>query len=324
MRHFKICCIVFLLSLPVFLGPSGAYATICDRVVAIVNNDIITLHEVDTKMEEISGIKPAELKKEDNEKYLSTRWKVLDLLIDERIAAEKAKELGIDVSPEEIDAAIERIKKQNGLTQEEFVADLKERGISYEQYRKQVKQDLERMHLINQEVKSKIIIRDETVKQYYEKHRSKFSSPGEIHLAAIFLREGNANDPDAQRALMKKARDILAELKQGKDFSELARKYSQGPGAQDGGDLGVFKMSQLDNTLARIANALPVGGISEPIARDGGIQILKVLSKQEAGLKSLSQVREKIYDTLYKQEVNRRFASWIKNLREKAYIKIMF
>lgn len=324
MRYHRIFFITFLLCAPLLFEPSGVHASICDRVVAIVNDDIITLHEVNTKMEEISGVKPAELKKEDEQKYFSARWKVLDLLIDERIAAEKAKELGIDVPPEEVDQAIEKIKKQNGLTQEELIASLKKRGISYDHYRTEMKQDLERMHLINLEVKSKIIIRDDIIKQYYKNHKKEFTSPGEIHLAAIFLRDENPHNPEAHRALMKKARKILTDLKEGQDFSKLARKYSQGPGAQEGGDLGMFKMAQLDDTLSKVVNALPVGGISGPISRDSDIQILKVLSRQEAGLKSLPQVREQIYDILYKKEVNRRFAAWIKNLREKAYIKIMF
>jgi peptidyl-prolyl cis-trans isomerase SurA len=267
---------------------------------------------------------PTDLKKKDEDQYFRARWKVLDMLIDERLAATKAKELGIEVTPEEVDKAIERVKRQNGLSQEELMAGLKNRGLTYERYRQNIKIELQRVRLINYEVKSKIIIRDEKVKEYYEQHKEEFTSPGEVHLAAIFLKKQNPQQPGEDEKLLQKATKILSELKQGADFAHLARQYSQGPGAQEGGDLGYFKTSQLDQVLAKTADALPVGGVSEPIIRETGIQILKVLEKREAGLRPLSQVKEQIYDTLYREEVNKRFISWIKGLRDKSYIKVLF
>jgi len=314
-----ICALLLLCS------PSGTEAReTCDRVIAIVNNDIITLYELNTKMKEISGVDAADLKKKDERQFFLARWKVLDMLIDERLAAAKAKELNIQVTPEQVDKAIERLKRQNAISQEELLAGLKSRGLTYERYRDKIKRELQRVRLINYEVKSKIIIRDEKIREYYEKHKKEFTSPGEVHLAAIFLKKQDSNQPGEDEKTLQKAREIISRLKQGADFGALARQYSQGPGAQDGGDLGLFKTSQLDEVLARVADALPVGGVSEPIIRDAGVQILKVIEKREAGLRPLSQVKEQIYDTLYREEVNKRFVSWIKNLREKSYIKVLF
>ncbi len=325
MHSFKIFICVCLLSVFFLFRPAGIEASECfDRVVAIVNNDIITLYELNTQFKEIAGVDPSELQKKDDQQYFRTRWKVLDMIIDERIAAAKAKELDIQVTPEEVDKAIERIKRQNDLTQEDLMEHLKSRGLTYERYRENVKKELQRVSLINYEVKSKIIIRDEKVKEYYGAHKKEFSSPGEVHLATIFLKREESEPAGERGKVLQKAREILSELKQGADFGALARKYSQGPGAQDGGDLGFFKTSQLDKVLGRTADGLPAGGVSEPIIREGGIQIIKVLEKREAGLRPLSQVKEQIYDTLYKAEVNKRFVSWIKELRDKSYIKVLF
>lgn len=308
-------------ALLIFSAQIPARAKILDRVVAIVNSDIITLHELNSKIREMTGVDPADLKNRDEQKYLETRRKVLDMLIDDRIASKKADELGIRISSKEVDSAIERMKRQNNMTHDELLTGLKERNLSYENYRKQMEQNLERIRLINREVNSKIAVREEKIESYYKAHQAEFTRPEEVHLAAIFLK---GTDPDESPELLKKAKDLIEKLERGSDFEELAKKYSEGPGAKDGGDLGFFKTSQLDEILSKTTKALQPGGVSEPIVRGTSVQIIKLLEKREAGLRPLEQVRDGIYDTLYQDEVNRRFLSWIKDLREKAYIKIIF
>jgi len=322
----KIFTIVTFASLLFLFTPVAALPAreTCDKVVAIVNNDIITLYEINRKMKEIYGVDPADLKKKNEKQFFLARWKVLDRLIDERLAEAKARELDIQITADEVDKVIERLKRQNGITQEELLAGLKSRGLTYERYREKVRKELQRVRLINYEVKSKIIIREEKIKEYYEKHKKEFTSPGEVRLAAIFLKKDDSKQANQDDKTLQKAEEIISQLKQGADFGKLARQYSQGPGAQEGGDLGVFKTSQLDEVLAKVADALPAGGISEPIIRDAGIQILKVVEKRNAGLRPFPEVKEQIYDTLYREEVNKRFASWIKGLREKSYIKVLF
>jgi peptidyl-prolyl cis-trans isomerase SurA len=321
MTFFKSCLALTIAAILIFFAPLRAPAEIFDRMVAIVNNDIITLHELNAKMRAMTGRNPADLKNEDDQKYVNTRQKVLDMLINERIASQKASELNIKITSKEVDSAIERMKRQNNITQEELLAGLKERNLTYERYRKQMEQNLERARLVNEEVNSKIVVRDEEIQAYYKAHEKRFTSPEEVHLAAIFLKQ---TDPENPQELMKKARDLIRKLREGSDFQEFAKKYSEGPGAKDGGDLGFFKTSQLDGILSKITKALPPGGVSEPIVRPAGIQIIKVLEKRGAGLRPLGEVRNRIYDILYQEEVNRRFLSWIKDLRQKAYIKIVF
>jgi len=321
MTLFKSCLTLMFAAFMIFSAPLQASAKILDRLVAIVNNDIITLHELNTKIREMTGLDPSDMRNQDEQKYLETRQKVLDILIDDRIASQKASELGITITSKEVDSAIERMKRRNGITHEELLAGLKERNLSYESYRKKMEQNLERARLINLEVNSKIVVRDEKIEAYYKANQKKFTSPEEVHLAAIFLKRTN---PDDSGDLLKKAQDLIDKVGKGADFQEIAKKYSEGPGAKDGGDLGFFKTSQLDEKLSEIAKALPPGGVSKPIVREAGIQIIKVLAKRKAGLRPLKEARDSIYDALYQEEVNRRFLSWIKDLREKAYIKIVF
>ncbi len=320
MKVFKIFSILVLSVVFGLIFHLSALPEICNRIVAIVNSEIITLHELNNKIKELTGLEPADLRIQDEESYLEARRSVLDLLIDEKLGHEKVRELGIEVTPKEVDAAIERIKESNNLTHEDLIAGLKEQGMSYESYWKRMKSDIERMQLVDFEVKSKVIIREEKIEEYYKSHRDEFKSEEKVQLAAIFLKREDPSNQDETLFLSQKAEEILSKLKSGEDFIELARKFSQGPGAEAGGDLGLFKTSQLDPELKEIIKDMSAGDVNGPIILPSAIQIIKVVERQEA----VDEMRNAIYRILYQEEIDKRYSSWINDLRKKAYIKIIF
>jgi peptidyl-prolyl cis-trans isomerase SurA len=228
------------------------------------------------------------------------------------------------VPEKEVDAVIERVKEENKLTQEGLIAALKEQGQSYDEYRKMLKIELERARLINAEVKSKIIIREEELKEYYDEHKDEFSSKGKVHLAMIFLKQEDPADQAESRALKDKADKIVQKIRAGEDFGKLAKQLSNGPGANEGGDLGVFKISELNREMAEDIKDLSTGEVGVPIVGPNGIQIIKVVEKDKGGEKSFDQVKNSIRTTIYREKLNQAYADWIKNLREKAYTKIIF
>ena len=308
----------------VLLFHSSVSGEICNRVVAIVNDEVVTLYELNTMMQMLTGIPSEQLKNQSEEMYFKTRKKVLDDLIDQKLVLEKIKELKIEVTAKEVDQAVERVKADNQFTQEDLLAKLKEQGGNYESYRESIKKELERVQLINFEVKSKIILREEEIEEYYNTHRDEFTSEGRVRLALIFLKQEDPADKNEARALYQKAQDILSMIKDGKNFANLARKFSNGPGASEGGDLGVFKMSELNPEMAEIIKDLSAGEVSKPIIRPYGIKIIKVEEKDGGGEKSLEQVRNAIQTILYRKELDKKYSAWIKELRKKAYIKIIF
>lgn len=308
----------------ILLFHSSVSGEICNRVVAIVNDEVVTLYELNTMMQALTGIPSGQMKNRSEEIYFKTRQKVLDDLIDQKIVLEKIKELEIKVTAKEVDQTIERVKADNQFTQEDLLAELKEQGSNYESYRESIEKELERIQLINYEVKSKIILREEEIEEYYNTHRDEFTSEGRVRLALIFLKQEDPADKNEARALYQKAQDILSMIKSGKNFANLAEKFSNGPGASEGGDLGVFKMSELNPEMAEIIKDLSAGEVSKPIIRPSGIKIIKVEEKDGGGEKSLEQVRNAIQTILYKKELNKRYSAWIKELRKKAYIKIIF
>jgi peptidyl-prolyl cis-trans isomerase SurA len=267
---------------------------------------------------------PAQIRLQDESRYLYTRRRILELMIDEKYAEEKIRELEINVTTRQVDSAIEEIKQDNGWTHEDLLAGLKRKGITYEEYRGNIKRDMERYRLINSQVKSKILIREEQIAEYYEKHKADYSTDETVHLAHIFLIRKNPKDENEKRVLSLKGESILERLRNGEDFGDLAGEFSQGPGAKEGGDLGVFKTAQLDPVLRSVLEDMPDGGFSALIVRPNGIQVIKLIERRKGKVKPLEEVRAAIYAILYQEEVNRRYLSWMGELRKEAYTKIIF
>jgi peptidyl-prolyl cis-trans isomerase SurA len=319
-RMIKICIMALsLLAVPLVLFAAEPL----NRIVAVVNNEVITLHELNTRIKEMTGMTPVELKDRNEKVFLDARQQIIELMIDEKIAEAKIKELGIKVSQKQLDEAIERMKSENRWTQEDLVAALQKEGISYEKLREKVKKDLERMHLINSEVKSKIIITDDRIRKYYEEHKAQFAGDAKVHLAGIFLlRKGSGQEENEE--LLRRGEEILNLLKKGDDFAGLAKIHSDGPGAGEGGELGSFRISQLEPDLQSLLRDMPVGGNSGLIERRNGIQIIKLLEKEGGEGKGLDEVKDAIFSAIYKEEVDKRYMSWIKELRERSYTQIIF
>jgi peptidyl-prolyl cis-trans isomerase SurA len=324
MKSRTMLSLIALFSVLPLVFQLHARAEIANRVVALVNNELITLYELNKRIRAVTGLDPIELKRRDEGAFLQTRRQVLDALVNEKITLGKVRELGIQVTSGDVDAAVERIKKTNHLTHEDLLENLKKNGMTYEAYRAKIKDDLERAQLINFEVKSKIIIRDEKIEAYYHAHIDQFSKAEEVRLAAIFLKQKKADDQEEALALFRQAETLVSRIRNGESFAEIAKKNSQGPGADEGGDLGFFKTANLDPELAEIIEDMSTGDVSAPIMRPSGVQIIKLLEKAGGSVRPLDSVRDAIHETLYREEINRRYTSWINELREQAYLKIIF
>ena len=303
------------------LGCGVVLAEVSNRVVAFVNDDLVTLYELKGRIRALTGADPLDLREQDRARYAEIERRVLDLLIEEKIAQAKVRELGINVDDREVDGAVERIKKSNGWSDEELLYHLKREGVTLEAFREDLRWGLERNSLIDFEVKSRIVITEESLRQYYESNRESFSSVGEVRLAGIVLMFTDHENRREREAVLEQASDIMERLRAGESFADLAAKFSKGPGADQGGDLGVFSWSQLDGQILEAIENLGVGEISRPIVRPAGIQILKVIERRDEQIKPFEEVRGAIYDILYEQEMDARYNKWIEDLKQKAYIK---
>ncbi|MBN1904184.1 MAG: peptidyl-prolyl cis-trans isomerase [Deltaproteobacteria bacterium] len=300
----------------------GLFAEEDNRAVAFVNDDVITLYELNSRIEELTGKKSEELKGSTEQDFFKIREQILDIIIEERIVKSKIKELeDLQATTEQIDEYVEYIKEENKLTQEELVEQLKHEGLSLEKFREKVKEDLERRNLVDNEIRLKMIVTEEQIAAYYEANKKNYERPGSAHIASIFLvpaSQGSASELDE---LKKKGETIIERISKGEKFEDLAKEFSNGPGANDGGDLGNIPLTDIDKKILDVINSLKDGEVSNPINMGNRIQIVKLIKKVDTGYAPIEELRDKIHETLYNNEMERRYKEYMNTLKKESYIK---
>ncbi len=316
-----ILCIWLVLAL---LIPSHFSAEVTDRIVATVNGDIVTLYELNTSIKNLTGMDARELREKDEENFHKVSRAVLNSMINELIADQHANKLGITVAEKDVEEAIERVKIDNELTQEDLIYSLKKEGITFEDYKERIKQEIEQARLVNHEIKSKIVITEAEMKDYYDNHIKDFIEEGEVLLARIFLPVKEPANNDEVAGVKALGNDILGRLNNGKDFFDLAIKYSKGPAAKEGGKLGWIKMKNIEPALREKIENLSPGEHSDLEPIESGFQIVKVLEEKKGKIKQFEDLRSAIRSKLFKEKVEERYAVWLKKLRDESYIKVIF
>jgi len=253
------------------------------------------------------------------------RARALEELIDNKLFQKEVERLDITVSQREMDMHVERIKKQNNLTEEEFIAQLRRRGLTPEEYRVQLKLNILKHRLINREVHQAVVISDEQVLDYYKKNHGEFAKPGHYTLQAIFLTYPKGAKEAQKKAVAAKADDLRARALKGSDFAELAEKNSQGPGASDGGRIGPLKGEDMLEPMREALKELKQDQISKVLDVGAGVVFFKLLgaSGGKGSAMPLGAVKEQIRKELEKKAVEERFKEWLKDLKAKTYIKII-
>lgn len=290
-------------------------------IVAVVNDDIITSWEVNQALQVL--VREAEKKSPlSAEARRELRSKVIAGLIDKKLAEQKIKELNIKVSEEELRQSIEDVKKQNKLTQEALVAALASQGLTYEQYRNQLRDQLERLRLVSQEVKSKIQVGEHEVREYYEANKTLFTEEESFRARHIFIKKPKDITGEQLESLSARVDAIWKEAQGGSDFAELARRYNEDATAKDGGSLGTFKKGDMQGEFVQLLDSMKPGDVSAVIRTSSGFHIVKLEERIPGRVKSLDEVRFEIEERLYKKKSDERFNQWLAEMKKEATIEI--
>jgi peptidyl-prolyl cis-trans isomerase SurA len=307
------------------LAIPSASAELVDRIVAVVNDDIVLLSELEQAMVPVKlalkaqGISPSQASAALAEK----RANMLDEMIYERLTDQQVKRYGIEIDAQEVDATIERIKKVNRLSDERLRQALAMDGMTYDLYRKQVKEQLLRTKLLNYEVRSKIVITDEDVKAYYDNHKGRYQGNAKYHLRHILMKVSPEAGELERTRVYQQTQAVYQRLQQGEPFAKVASVYSDAPTAKNGGDLGVFEVNQLtDQARLALAN-VEVGQFSQIVETEQGYQIYYVEETISDAGTSLEEAKSEIQEKLYAEQVDQKYKSWIEQLRQRAHIEIM-
>ncbi|MGD9157511.1 MAG: SurA N-terminal domain-containing protein [Desulfobacteraceae bacterium] len=306
-----------------FLVVPELFAAANNRVVAKVNDDVITLFELNNMIEELTGKTSEELQSENEEEFFNIRKLVLERMMDDRLEKQKIKELELEASREQIDRYVENIKQERKMTQEDLIAQLEKEGMTYEKYREKIKDNLEHSNLVDREIREKMIISEEQINEYYESHKKEYEKPGEAHIAIISLTPSSSGVQDQTDELQQKGEDILERLKKGEDFGDLARKFSNGPGAEEGGDLGNITLKDTHPKILEVINSLKDGEVSSLIDMGNKFLIVKLIKKTATEWIPLEEVKDDINELLYYQEMDKRYNKYMEELKKDSYIKVV-
>ena len=326
--------IAFLVLLcAVALTPLKGTAELVDRVVAVVNDDVITLSELEKEGEplyrDISAKTPSASLADTLQ---DAREHVLDRLIEKRLVAQRAKAANLSVSDAEVDAAFEQMLTQNKVSREGFLARLKNEGVTETAYKEDLRGQILQGKLVNTDVRSKVVVTEEEILDYYDTHyTSKVSGEG-YYLLQIGISWTDPQNPDAPEEVLRvnkleakeQAEKVLAMARDGQDFKDLARKYSSMPSAGDGGDIGVFQLDEMAPYMRDAVQSLKPGEVSDLIDTPEGYQFFKLVNSQDGTIvvkTPLEEVKDQIRNTLYEERLKEAYGTWLENLKDQAYIQ---
>jgi len=302
-----------------FLHQSLHAVIMLDRVVAVVNNEVITWSELYRIMEsEASEQVRALPDAERNSVFKTNESAFLERLIDMRLQIQDAKRMGLQVREDEVKQAIENIKKKYQMSDAALEESLKKEGMTFDEYKKKLSEQILISQVVNHQIRSKIVVTDEQVRQYIENHPGYSPGEEEFRLRQIFIKK--PKDDGARKELEEKADMIVQRLSSGEDFSALAWEYSEDPSAKIGNDLGYVKKSDMAREFTDILSGMKVGDFSKPFWTDRGLHIIKLEDRISA--KSSDERNATIRAQLEEGAFADKYRSYIKGLRENARIEI--
>lgn len=312
------------LSAGLILLSIGVSAKVVDRIVAVVNNQMITLSDLDSFRDNLKKdglLDQALLSFYEKDKLLKDSDYALNYLIDTRIIDSAIDRADINVPIEAVESEIRDIARKSQTTKQNLIAGLKKRGILYSDYQDFVKTSMQRQSLLKREISSKIKISDEDVANFYIQNQKVDSKAlvFEYSLAHIlFVPEGRGGDADAK----KRANDVLSQLRNGESFNAMAAKYSEDPRFSQGGLFGRVRAGEIVPELEKALNGVREGENTSVVKMADGYHIFRVLKRTLVTSDDFEKKKARIADMLFSDIFFRQYNSWIEDQRKSAFLKI--
>ena len=327
-----LCSLFFICTYCLLLPHLLLAAQLVDRVVAVVNDEVITMSEVNDEGKGYFKKIHEQAPPSQVEDALSrAREEILNNLIDKKLIAQEAAKKGVSVSQTEIQAATEQMLSKNNITKEMLLVQLETMGMNFDGYLDTLRNQILQSKLVNYEIRSKIIITDDMILDYYDTNYTRHISSGGYYLMQMgFVWEKSGRQASAPNRYAdkmdakKRAERVHALVSNGQDFRILAKKFSDLPSASDGGDLGVFQEDEMAPYMRDAVLKLAPGAISEIVETPSGYQFFKLLSSKDGQIvvqTSFDSVKEEIRAKLYDEQLKGQFNEWVKKIKEQAYIK---
>ncbi len=341
LKHLPLFLAAFCVAVPLAYSqtpPAGAKASssVVEEIVARVNGAIITRNELGKAREQMLQ-EVRERGGNDNQEVAKREKDLLRDLIDQQLLLQKGQDLGITGDTELIKRLDEIRKSMNLDSMEALEKAAQAQGVSYEDFKQNLKNNIITQAVIGREVGSRIQVSAEEEKKFYDEHQKELERPEQVRLSEILIapkppqqqQAGDKKDetsadptPEEVAAAQRKAEEALAEIKKGAKFEDVAKSVSNGPTAADGGDLGYFRRGTLAKELEDVTFNMKPGSVSDVIRTKQGFVILKVNEHQQAGIPPIKDVQPDIQQAIYLKKLQPALREYLTKLREEAYIDI--
>jgi len=279
---------------------------VVDRVVAVVNDDIITMSDLQREMQKHTDITDERL--------------MLEGMIDRKLQMVAAKRNGIDVTERELTDGIGDIMKRNNMTTGQFELALEKEGLTLEQYRVELREQMTLSRLFNKYVRAGLAVDDAEARAFYEKNAKQYSLPEEVKVRHLVVAVPEKASPAQVKAAQEKAAALMERLRTGEDFIRLIREHSGSPTAKQDGDLGFLQRGQAIPELEEAAKNLKPGEYAGPVRCDDGFHIIRV-EDIRTPVRPFEKVKEEITRTLFEQKMENTYRTFLQTLRSESHIE---
>jgi peptidyl-prolyl cis-trans isomerase SurA len=303
--------------LPPAITPHG---TVVEDVVVRVNDQIITRSDVERAEQQLEK-DAAEQNVPASDVAVKQRDMLRDM-IDQQLLLSKAKELGLNVDADVIRELDDIRKKNNMSSLEDLERAAAQSGINYDDFKAKIRDQMLTQQVVRDEVGRRLQMSQSDEAAYYQAHLKEYQQPEQIRLSEILVPLPDTATPAEIVQAQKKAEALKTKLTEGGDFADLAKKYSGGPSAAQGGDLGMWKRGALAPVLEQATFSLKAGQSTEPIRTRQGFVILKVTQHDDAGPAPLSAVEPQIQEAMYMNAMQPALRAYLTKLREQSYVDI--
>ena len=297
-----------------------------EDILARVNDQIITRSDYDRALKEMDD--QARQRGQNLQQIADGHKDLLRDLIDQQLWLSKGKELGITADTELVKQLDEIRKKYNLASMDDLEKAAREQGVSYEDFKANIRNQIITSQVIREEVGRKLSITPGEVQRYFEAHKQEYTQPESVHLSEILVSPGGPNDtaaaddPQKLAAAKAKADDIEAKLKAGGNFDQIARSSSDGQTAAEGGDLGTFERGKLNKVFEDQTFGLKTGDFTEPIHTKQGYVIFKVVAHNPGGTPQYKDVAPQVEDAFFESRMSPAIRTYLTTLREQSYVDI--
>jgi Parvulin-like peptidyl-prolyl isomerase len=309
----------FLLAFLAFL-PLKLHAEVIDRVVAVVNEEPVTLFDVDKLMAtKIDEIKKAESKADKQDKFENYRDLALKSLIDEKLLLQAMKKQSITVTDPDVQRAFDNILERNKLSKEQLAEQLQKKGIAFNSYMEELRSQLGRVKFMGQVIAPRVKVTDGDLDDFFASNSDKFAAYQTIRMGQIILPLSPGASDDEILSAKKKADEVIARAKKGENFEDLGKQYSQNPSTAVPMN---YQTSQLAAPLVEALSETKNGDVSEPVRSEMGLHIIKVYERSTLQGEEFKAIREQIREKVFEVKLEEELQKYLDDLKNKSYIQV--